>query len=216
MVALQGHQPRARDHHQPHGRSPGAGTCDELQRGLAERDAHKLAGVAGTFGFAEASRLARDAEHLLQAPDLSAHELAEALESIVTSLRHELHREALPIAPEVATRTDEPYVLIVDDDVELAERLALEAEAQHLEVKYVATLEAARQAIAEREPDVVLLDLTFDGEAEESMILLTELAERDPACPCWSSPRAPACSTESPLPPAAPWPSCRNRCLPPR
>src|SRR4051794_33212636 len=45
---------------------------DRLDAALRERalhEAHRLAGSVGTFGFAEGSRLAREAEHLLQRPD---------------------------------------------------------------------------------------------------------------------------------------------------
>jgi diguanylate cyclase (GGDEF)-like protein len=42
------------------------GRSDAEQRRRAEREAHKLAGSVGTFGFAEASRVAREMELLLQ------------------------------------------------------------------------------------------------------------------------------------------------------
>ncbi|HEX2081137.1 MAG TPA: Hpt domain-containing protein, partial [Longimicrobium sp.] len=44
------------------------GRLDREARREAEREAHKLAGSAGTFGFGEASRLAREAETLLAGP----------------------------------------------------------------------------------------------------------------------------------------------------
>src|SRR5262245_24253987 len=43
------------------------GRLDDELRQQAEREAHKLAGAVGTFGFTEGSRLAREIEHLLQA-----------------------------------------------------------------------------------------------------------------------------------------------------
>ncbi len=43
------------------------GTLDDELRHQAGREAHKLAGSVGTFGFTEGSRLAREIEHLLQA-----------------------------------------------------------------------------------------------------------------------------------------------------
>jgi len=42
-----------------------AGTLSVEQRAAAESEAHKLAGVAGTFGYWDATELAREAEGLL-------------------------------------------------------------------------------------------------------------------------------------------------------
>ncbi|HYW11273.1 MAG TPA: Hpt domain-containing protein, partial [Longimicrobium sp.] len=44
------------------------GRLDREGRREAEREAHKLAGSVGTFGFAEASRLSREAETMLAGP----------------------------------------------------------------------------------------------------------------------------------------------------
>src|ERR1700752_4596753 len=46
------------------------GTLSDEVRRQAEREAHKLAGSVGTFGFAEGSRLARAVEQMLQAEAL--------------------------------------------------------------------------------------------------------------------------------------------------
>ena len=89
-------------------------------RSLAERAAHKLAGVAGTFGFAQATTLAKEAEHLLR----EDHEIAPAdivrLSAIAIELRRDLidtDRNAVAGAgptPDVAKAATR--IVMVDDD----------------------------------------------------------------------------------------------------
>jgi diguanylate cyclase (GGDEF)-like protein len=159
------------------------GTLDEQKRRAAEREAHKLVGAVGSFGFAEGSRLARAAEQLLQSNEIPGEQRATQLEAIVDGLVRELRQDARPIAPAAAPAANKPYVLLVDDDLELSQLLILEADAQQLQVGHAVSIEAARAAIGEHVPDVVLLDLRFDEGQAESLSLLTELAQRQPAVP---------------------------------
>jgi HPt (histidine-containing phosphotransfer) domain-containing protein len=63
-----------------------AGLLDEHQRTEATSAAHKLAGVLGTFGLAEGTTLAREAEGLYGAPNIGPELLAQ-LDGIATQLR---------------------------------------------------------------------------------------------------------------------------------
>lgn len=159
------------------------GTLEEPKRRAAEREAHKLAGAVGSFGFVEGSRLARAAEQQLQANDLPAQARASELEAIMTALVLELRQDARPIAPESGPAASKPYVLLVDDDLELSQLLMLEAAAQHLHVGHAVSIEAARAVIRVHTPDVVLLDLSFEAGQAESLSLLSELAHREPPVP---------------------------------
>jgi CheY-like chemotaxis protein len=91
---------------------------DELRR-AAEREAHKLAGAAGTFGFAEATRLAREAEQMLEGTDPLGALQVRRLGELTDALRRELER---PIgAPRPAPEPLPPaargrHILAVDDD----------------------------------------------------------------------------------------------------
>jgi HPt (histidine-containing phosphotransfer) domain-containing protein len=63
-----------------------AGDRDEPAREEARRQAHMLAGSAGTFGFPEASVIARELEHTLgtaAAPDDAQRAQAERLRQIL-------------------------------------------------------------------------------------------------------------------------------------
>ncbi len=69
-----------------------AGSLEEGLRIRAEREAHKLAGSLGTFGFERGSELARDLEVALQASDGSLRSGAPRLARLVMSLRQQLER----------------------------------------------------------------------------------------------------------------------------
>lgn len=116
------------------------GSLDPELRRAAERDAHKLAGSAGTFGFAAASRSAREAEQLLEgtAPLDAAATLR--LSELTVSLRRELEgRPPTPRteadAPPAAAAGDRPILLVLSDDDEFAARVAAEGETRGLDVR---------------------------------------------------------------------------------
>lgn len=78
------------------------GELDESTREAAENAAHKLAGSLGTFGFADASRIARDLEIKLGAP---SPDDAPVLAELVLALRMQLlaHTPADPDRSEPGT-----------------------------------------------------------------------------------------------------------------
>lgn len=68
------------------------GGLDDERRRAAEGEAHKLAGALGSFGFAEASRLAREAEEILGGIVPPAPTQADRLAELAAALRTELER----------------------------------------------------------------------------------------------------------------------------
>ncbi|MGI9149408.1 MAG: response regulator [Chloroflexota bacterium] len=159
------------------------GTLEDSGRKIAQRELHKLVGAIGSFGFTEGSRLARAAEQLLQSETIPSQECATQLEAIVGNLARELRQDARLLAREAIPKPKKPLVLLVDDDVNLCEILASEAEAQQLQVRHAASIRSARRLIGEHPPDLVLLDLGFEGGHADSLSLLSELAQRDPSVP---------------------------------
>jgi HPt (histidine-containing phosphotransfer) domain-containing protein len=65
----------------------------EEQRQRAEQEAHKLAGLVGTFGFDRGSVLAREVELLLQTATARDETLALHIASLVSVLRQDLEGE---------------------------------------------------------------------------------------------------------------------------
>jgi diguanylate cyclase (GGDEF)-like protein len=116
------------------------GTLDAETRRRAEREAHKLAGGVGTFGFAEASRLARSAELLLEGTGVLESADALRLSDLVVALRTELERPTPPAsAAETAPGDDESQatLALITVDADLAERVTMEAEGRQISTRWV-------------------------------------------------------------------------------
>lgn len=132
---------------------------DDLRR-RAERDAHRLAGSAGTFGRHRASMLAHELEELFEgsAPvDLTA--VLDALAQV------ELLRDEL-VSPPLAGRLEaeeRPLVLVVHRDAELAGAIGLAIEARGLASHVAESMSAGETALAGAHPAVALVDLAGGG-----------------------------------------------------
>ena len=138
---------------------------DDVRR-AAESAAHKLAGAVGTFGFWDASVIAREAELILQGDDPIAPASAIKLSSIAAQLRRQLEGPQIDRRRELAeTRVDPPAttharLLVVGDDLNLRVRLAVEARSLGVEVIGVQSAGDARVVLSGG-VDAVLLDLTL-------------------------------------------------------
>jgi diguanylate cyclase (GGDEF)-like protein len=170
------------------------GGLDDERRRHAEREAHKLAGSVGTFGFAQGSRLAREIETLLQGSAPLGPGEALKLTDLVVALRRELARQPAISSSTAHTSRERapageapgvsrlPLLLIVDDDHDLADRVAMEAAGRGMRTRVAPGVAEARAAVAEERPAAVLLDLSFEG-GENGLILLSELSSRTPRIP---------------------------------
>ncbi|OWY67577.1 transcriptional regulator [cyanobacterium TDX16] len=143
----------------------------------ARAEAHLLIGSLASFSFTEASKICRQIEQIFRVGVESSLE-ARHLTQLVVALRQELE---LP-APtrELAERSlptvkQQRRLLIVDNDAQLGEHLISEATIWGIQAELVTDLTAARKAIAQNCPDVVLLDLCFDRSVENGLNLLAEL-----------------------------------------
>jgi diguanylate cyclase (GGDEF)-like protein len=174
------------------------GRLDREGRREAEREAHKLAGSVGTFGFAEGSRLAREAETLLAGPAAPGQAEALRLADLAVALRRELTAppasaaparpaESAPspspvasaVRPGAAPRpeAEAPVLLIVEGDRDTAERLAMEASARGMRPCVAHSIDDGCAQVAGA--DAALLDIAVPG----GMELLRALSDRFPAVP---------------------------------
>lgn len=151
----------------------------EIQQ-QAQQEAHKLAGSLGIFGLMQGSQLARELEELFQTSVIATAD-AEKIIALVELLGQELQKTPNSEG-ESAASTYTPLLLIVDDDLLLADRIRIEAIAWGLRVEVATDLAVARKAIAQSPPTAVLLDLNFPG-AETGLTLLKELMQRQPQIP---------------------------------
>jgi len=146
------------------------------RRRHAEQEAHKLAGALGSFGLVKSSRQAREAAWLLRAGrDLTTTE-ALRLSELVVGLRGELAAQ-LPGTggPAEAGGVEPKRVLVVDADDAAARRVAEEARSYGLWADTVASTAAARTAISERRPDLVVLDPADPNDPAAGRDLLEDL-----------------------------------------
>jgi DNA-binding response OmpR family regulator len=144
---------------------------------LAKLEAHRLAGTLGIFGLKEGSRLALEIEQLLQVETPPIQQISQ----LVQQLRQVFDKGV--DTPLTATPSYSPLILIVDDDLVLAERLRIEAIAWGMRVEVATDLTIARQMIAQKPPDAIVLDLNFPSPSEDGMMLLRELSDRPAKIP---------------------------------
>ncbi|MBO0352156.1 response regulator [Phormidium pseudopriestleyi FRX01] len=131
---------------------------DELQE-RAIQEAHKLAGSLGPFGYLEGSNLARKIEYLLMLPTPLGASETRQLEQLTRALSEELTKPPTEISLEVPSPAKARTLLIVDSDRAIATTLNSQEANLGMGVETAHTLSEARQAIARRTPDLILLDI---------------------------------------------------------
>ncbi len=152
-------------------------------RAAAEREAHKLAGTLGTIGFAAGSRFAREIEELLRAGVEVSEAQSLRVSELIVALRLDLERSSSSSTGLMNTPSNQTLFLIVDRTQELAGQLVAGAAAKNWELKTVHDLTAARSAVLEHTPDLVLLDPHVSGNGEDGLAFLQELSSRSPSIP---------------------------------
>jgi diguanylate cyclase (GGDEF)-like protein len=152
-------------------------------RQRAEREAHNLAGLLGTVGFAAGSRFTLEMEHILQGGTRQSEPNTLRFSDLVVALRLELEKTPVSLDWQYPPAEQLPLLLIAVPDPELAERLAVEAVSRRMRVETAAGLDAATSAVAAAVPDVVLLDLGFPEGPEQGLKFLAELSARTPPVP---------------------------------
>ncbi len=162
----------------------GRQTVEAFQQ--AKHLSHKLAGSLGIFGFMDASHTAREIERILQLTEVLSHDNLQQISALLEALKQVVQQERPPapvVTPPPTALHNAPLMLIVDDDVMLAERIRLEAIAWNLRVEVASTPALARKIMAQTPPQALLLDLNFPGCQEDGFALLTELAQQQPTLP---------------------------------
>jgi diguanylate cyclase (GGDEF)-like protein len=162
---------------------------DGARRDEAKREAHKLAGSLGSFGLAGASEQASELERLLDENASLGPSSVPRLSELVVAV-HDAVRDTPTAAPASASASASPpahetapLLLIVEDDIALAERLAPEATRRGMRVEIAASPADARAIVARARPAGVLLDLTFEAGTADAYELLSELTGAAPPVP---------------------------------
>jgi diguanylate cyclase (GGDEF)-like protein len=159
------------------------GTLEDRLRKQVEHEARKLAGSVGVFGFVQGAQLAREAERLFAVCPSADSAQALRLAEIVVLLRAQL--EQPPTFPQ-SSQSDSPEmpsVLIVDEDLEWAEQVTLEALTQGLCVTVVPDLATASDAVSSHTPDVLIVNLAKSRDSDAWLTLLVALENRTAPVP---------------------------------
>jgi diguanylate cyclase (GGDEF)-like protein len=141
-----------------------AGQLSAEDRREAERAAHKLSGAVGTFGFWQASTLAREAENLLEGTSVISPTVVQRLAMLASTIRAELLSETPERqgAARPTPATGHSRVVVIGLDAEFRDRLAADSRSLGIEVIGAETPAAARARL-DGMVDAVLIDLTVDG-----------------------------------------------------
>jgi DNA-binding response OmpR family regulator/HPt (histidine-containing phosphotransfer) domain-containing protein len=163
-------------------------------------ESHRLIGTLGAFGVLQGSELARHIEQLLrnetqlgQGEALQLSEWVAALKQAVNQDREDQRKKSQdetvnqpmasvehPVEEESSFRH---RLLVVDDDVELAEQIQIVSRFFSFQIEIATNLAQGRQAIAQEAFDAVLLDLTFAETGENGLTFLAELMNQNPSLP---------------------------------
>ncbi|GAB4241730.1 MAG: hypothetical protein Kow00121_67830 [Elainellaceae cyanobacterium] len=152
-------------------------------RQQAEREAHTLAGSLGTFGFEQASQLARTIEQQWQSSDRLSSKQIQQLQQLTARLRQEIQGAGAQGSTPTATGAEQPLLLVIDSDRTVAEPIVAEAANWGLRAELATNLATAKQLMQQRQPQVVLFDLAVSKSTTDSLNLLTELQQQAPTIP---------------------------------
>ncbi|MDY7021338.1 MAG: response regulator [Cyanobacteriota bacterium] len=167
------------------------GELDRTLQQQALEQAHTLAGSLGSFGLNEASEQCREIEQMLDSEGQLSSEGVQQLCELVIDLNHQLSLTATPAPLPVPTTTNleeesSPSItrlLIVDDDLALAEGIATAANTRQIHTEIATSPQQARRLISDRPPDIILLDLSFPDSTEAGFELLAELKTHTSSLP---------------------------------
>lgn len=154
-----------------------------LQR-EAEREAHKLAGSAGSFGFRESSELARELEQMLGARgQLNPKRASEIVVALYQQLDNEVGDAdaSATVEPIIVTPSDEPTILLAENDAALAQSLTTALRSHGFRTEHVMSMADARAALQRIEPALVVLELSVGDES--GLDLIEHIHQRNASIP---------------------------------
>lgn len=159
---------------------------DELRQ-QAEREAHRLAGSLGMFGSDEGSRLAQEIEPLFEQGQLLSSKQMQYLSQLVTALRQELQHMNSEQAPEIEAVSEpvdhRPWLLIISSNRSFTKQMTAETPRWGMRSQVMSNPVAAREQIADKRPDLALLDITSVNAIDNYLMLLAELSACIPPVP---------------------------------
>lgn len=156
-----------------------AGKLAQDLRQQATREAHKLAGSLGIFGFPTGSTIARQIEQWFLEETTHDQTKVQQLVQLLTALKLEVAKppqiEGLEPTPS-STQESDLQVLLVSPDRSFANLLQTEFQRSSVHVQSIDSLEETGLAIAQNSLNAVLLDLTSSDLLKQGLSVLTEIS----------------------------------------
>ena len=154
------------------------------QRRQAAREAGKLAGSAGTFGFPRSSQIAQEIERRLSTESPGQQDAVFISEQLL-ALRTDLEGspQALSSGTEAFVEGSSPLLLLVEVDETIAERIVADGEARGLRIFSTRSVDSARGMLLMEQVSAVLVGFGASSNVEEVLGFIAELSARDPPIP---------------------------------
>ncbi|MEJ1930920.1 response regulator [Nostoc sp. NIES-2111] len=146
----------------------------ELQQ-QAEKEAHKLAGTLGSFGYATGSKLARAVEHLLIGDRNLTPQDAVQLSLLLSQLREAISQPPAPLTLEKFESVQLPLVLAINDE-SFSNQLKTQAANWGIRLEVAANGESIQQNFYQA-PQVILFNLSGKS-TEKSLKSLDKLKKK--------------------------------------
>lgn len=163
------------------------GTLTAEQRAVAHREAHKLAGAAGSFGFPRSSQIARQLEERLSLEGLMPADAIGLAEQLVL-LRTDLEGAPRLLGVDTSTAAETPdrpehVLLLVGAEFTLAQRVESEGAARGLRVVMASNAGAARSITRTQAPSVLAVCIASATHSTPLLELVAELASAQSPVP---------------------------------
>ncbi|MEG3440020.1 response regulator [Pannus brasiliensis CCIBt3594] len=142
----------------------------------AQREAHRLAGSLGTFGYARGSETARAIEHLLLETDILTPADHERLERLLTELKDATGPDALSLETRSTTPKRSSLLLVGKDALEWMESLQPEASERGIRLETAPDRTSALRTLETSVPEAIVLDLD-SAAIEDGLQTLARLKE---------------------------------------
>lgn len=152
------------------------------QRQITKEEAHRLVGVLGTYGYTEASVIARTIENLFQGDAVFQQAQIVQLTQLLTKLRQATETRDVLVAPSKPTTVD-PLLLVINLDAGFTTALQQEAAVWGLQVQIVQDWTGSADPPIQDAPAVILLNLEGDWAGELGLSLLSSLKQQFPQVP---------------------------------
>lgn len=147
----------------------------------ASKEAHKLAGTLGSFGYETGSKLAQAIEHLLICEKNLTSKDAVQLSLLVDQLRQVISQPPTPLTVERFEPNQLPLVLAINDEP-FTNQLKTQAANWGVRLEVATNWENIQQNVSSS-PQVILFNLNGRKSSQKSLKLLEDMKQKFPNTP---------------------------------